>query len=111
MLCQRRDISAMERRKLIRHPFRTEIEYVQKGHQFQRVLTDISLPGLFIDTLSEARIGDELTFTFSLPGSDRVPIEGAGVVVWIEDFTGIGIRFTNMLKKDWTALSDYLRNL
>jgi len=98
----------MERRKLNRQHFRTEIEYVKKGHKFKGVVTDISLTGLFIDTLSEFKIGDEITFSFSLPEPHQGPIKGAGVVVWVEDFTGIGIRFTSMLKKDWNTLSQHL---
>jgi uncharacterized protein (TIGR02266 family) len=84
-----------------RHAVITEVRYAADGVSHWGRLSDLSLGGVFIDTINPLEMGVSLTFEFVLPGdSSGKPISGEGVVAWHQPMMGMGIRFTRLTPED-----------
>ncbi len=88
-----------ERRASKRAALIAEIEYSSDSPSVSRRLTDLSVDGLFIDTMSPLPPGTLVSIRFNLPG-DPLPIVVLGEVAWGQDHLGMGVRFMNLRTKD-----------
>jgi len=101
-----------DRRRHQRRHLRIEVQFGQDGPALSARISDISLTGLFIDTLTTLDVGEKIFFQFRLPNAEHNdPIEGEGIVAWKEEFVGMGIRFSRMRKSDWEILKTYIEQL
>ncbi len=86
---------SQEQRKHRRTPLIADVEFHSEGMSQQGRISDLSVGGIFIDTLNPLDIGTVVHFTFVLPGTtDR--IDGEGVVAWNQPMVGMGVRFNSL---------------
>ncbi len=80
-----------KRRKFFRKPYSIPVDYTTREGARRDVIKDISGDGLFIETRSPLRIGEEITMEFSIPDSPG-PFKCKGKVVRQES-TGMAVEF------------------
>jgi len=101
-----------DRRRNERRQLRIEVQFGQDGPALTAKISDISLTGLFIDTLTTLDEGEKIFFQFRLPNETNGEyIKGEGLVAWKEEFVGMGIRFSRMRKSDWERMKVYIGQL
>ena len=83
-----------ERRRSTREVLFTEVSYEGAGIRAETRISDINLSGVFIDALSPLPEGAAVKLAFTLPGGQRIAIEG--VVVQSQPRIGMGVAFTNL---------------
>jgi Tfp pilus assembly protein PilZ len=88
--------SKNEKRKYPRRSTIVEITYSSDQRRvFEDFVQNISAGGLFIETNLVTELGQELTMTFSHPGSGD-PIKVLGKIIRV-DSGGIGVKFNKLL--------------
>jgi hypothetical protein len=88
--------SKNEKRKYPRRSTVVEITYSSDQRRvFEDFVQNISAGGLFIETNLVTELGQELTMTFSHPGSGD-PIKVLGKIIRV-DSGGIGVKFNKLL--------------
>jgi hypothetical protein len=75
-----------------------EVDYEFAGSRAQARISDISVSGLFIDTLSTFPLGSTLKLSFTLPGDYRVETEG--MVIHSLPTIGMGVSFKSLKPQD-----------
>jgi hypothetical protein len=86
-----------------------EVSFDHKGLRFQGRINDLSLGGMYIDTINPLPEGSVIGFQFSLPGEgSESPISGEGRVVWMAHMQGMGIGFTRLSDEDQDRLKAFL---
>jgi uncharacterized protein (TIGR02266 family) len=106
-MAEGKDNRDFERRTLF-----SEIRYVSNSPELRARISDISVGGLFVDTVNPLDLGAEVKFKLTLPGDDgERRIEGEGKVTWRQETVGMGIQYTRMRRDDWEAIRAYVSNL
>lgn len=96
-------------RKAPRRAKSVEVTYEHEGLRFDGRISDLSIGGLFIDTLNPLPVGSIITFRFCITGrGGETAVLGEGVVAWESRFQGMGIRFTWISEEDRNKLAEYL---
>lgn len=100
-----------EKRKYTRYPLIAEIQYESDSPMLTARISDISLGGLFIDTVNTLDIESKVKFSLLLPAEiSTEPIQGEGIVTWCQSMMGMGIRFTRMTRDDWEKIRSFVRS-
>ncbi len=87
-----------DQREFHRTPLIADVDFHTEGMSQRGRISDLSVGGIFIDTLNPLDVGTVVHFSFVLPGTaDR--IDGEGVVAWNQPMVGMGIRF-NLLNTE-----------
>ena len=83
----------IEQRRYARAPIDRPATFSVKGKPAQEngLVRDISVGGMFIETLTPAAFGAEVIVHLTLPGSEA-PCALPGVVRWVRD-GGMGVQF------------------
>ncbi len=98
---------SQDQREHHRTPLIADVEYHTEGMSQRGRISDLSVGGVFIDTLNPLDIGTVVHFTFVLPGTtDR--IDGEGVVAWNQPMVGMGIRFNSLNTELQQVIERYL---
>ena len=88
-----------------------EIKYQSDSPMLTARISDISLGGLFIDTVNTLDLGRKVKFLLRLPEDPgNGPIAGEGVVTWRQETVGMGVKFTRMSREDWERIKAYIRS-
>jgi uncharacterized protein (TIGR02266 family) len=96
-----------ENRDHRRHPLIADVEYQSEGMTQRGRMSDLSVGGIFIDTMNPFDVGTLVHFSFVLPGTaDR--IDGSGVVAWNQPMVGMGVRFNSLDSGLRQAIERYL---
>lgn len=86
-----------------------EVSFDHKGMNFHGRINDLSLGGMYIDTINPLSEGSSISFRFNFPGDESSsPIAGEGRVVWMVHMQGMGIRFTRLSDDARDRLKAYL---
>jgi hypothetical protein len=94
--------SGGEKRKFARRPFIAEIQYGSDSPVLAARISDISLRGLFIETINDVELGAKVTFPLRLPADTaEKPVSGEAAVTWSQPTVGMGMRFTRTSRSDW----------
>jgi hypothetical protein len=93
-----------EKRRALRSGLLIEVQYEGLGTHAQTRIADISLTGVFVETLSPPPVGSPVNLAFSLPGGYRMEVEG--IVRHIQHGIGMGVEFTQLKPED----AEYLRS-
>lgn len=83
-----------ERRETERQNLPLEMEFWCDSTRHRGRIEDLSVGGAYVYSMHSWPVGQEISFSFTLPGSDE-PIEGAGTLVWSE-YMGFGVRFDSL---------------
>jgi len=86
-----------ERRKHKRIPFLKEIEVVGMG--IYRA-SDISIGGMYLESMLDFPIGTPLDLRFKLNDSDESPMMLQACVLYSQPSVGLGLGFVNIKKED-----------
>jgi Tfp pilus assembly protein PilZ len=98
-----------ENRSFDRRALFAEIRYLSNSPELSARISDISVGGLFVDTVNALDLGAEVKFKLILPGSGGGrEIEGEGKVTWRQETVGMGIQYTRMRRDDWEAIRSYI---
>jgi len=97
-----------ERRRYKRVSFFTEVEWGVYGAKFEGKISDLSVGGAYIDTLSPCPEGSEITMRFQLPNGKQLMLKG--VVKTSFAGMGMGIEFINLTDADRKALEEFIRD-
>ena len=105
-------VEGIDNRDFERRSFIAEIRYVSNSPELTARISDISVGGLFVDTVNPLDLGAAVKFRLLLPGSaGGREIEGEGKVTWRQETVGMGIQYTRMRREDWEAISSYIASL
>jgi hypothetical protein len=75
-------------------------------------ISDISIGGIFIDTVNALDAGATVKFKLLPPAEiSEEPIEGVGVVAWSQAMLGMGLRFTDIAQPDWDRIAAYVQRM
>lgn len=85
------------RRKSNRVPFMQEVEIVGVG---MRRCSDISVGGIYLDTVSIFAENEILTLRLKLPGADPRAIEVRARVRYVHPSVGVGLEFLDLRPED-----------
>lgn len=96
-----------EQRRAWRSALLLEVTYEGAGVQTETRISDISVTGVYIETMSRIPIGSNLDLTFTLPDGSTVITEG--VVVHSQPQTGIGVKFINLNREDARRIRQFIR--
>lgn len=101
-----------DNRKHVRAGLIAEIQYVCDSTVLKARISDISIGGLFIDTINPLELGKTVRFSITVPREiSEKPIPGEGVVSWRQEMMGMGLRFTRMGREDWEKIKKYMAGL
>jgi len=87
------------------------------GHELQTgQIRNISLGGVFVETIDPQPFGSDLDLEFSLPGAERRTIHCKGFVVWstksspekCPEMQGMGVRLTDIGVQEMRALAEFI---
>jgi hypothetical protein len=101
-----------ERRNQKRVPFLIDVVWDGPTGKHEARTSDISTGGCFIDSVSQATVGETINFIMSLPSGDSMEITGE--VTYIAPSIGFGVRFTecspeNAKKLEWLVKAGEFR--
>lgn len=89
-----------------------EVTFDHVGSVFRGRINDLSMGGLYIDTVNPLPAGSTISFQFSLPAEEDEepgnPVSGEGCVVWSVHMQGMGIGFTRLSAEDRDRIKTYL---
>jgi hypothetical protein len=74
----------------------------QSGRQEARV-SDLSMGGCFIDTLSQAKVGELIVFAIKRPGGKWLELRGE--VASVDEHVGFSLAFTYLTEDEQSALA------
>jgi hypothetical protein len=77
-----------------RTSYLTEITLESASGKRQARISDVSIGGCFVDTLTNVRAGEEVSLTCELPGGEHLDIKGN--VAYVMDGFGFGVKFTHL---------------
>jgi len=100
-----------DKRKFARYPLIADIRYESNSPILSARISDISLGGVFVDTVNALELDTKVKFSLNLPQEISAdPVEGEGVVTWSQLTVGMGIRFTRMTRSDWEKIRSYIES-
>ncbi len=99
-----------EKRKDKRVSLLQEIECIGVEGRFRKRLADISVGGMFIDSLTAFPSGEVITLSFRLPHSDE-PIEVTAKVVYVQERIGTGVQFLDLKSEDREKIQEFVDRL
>jgi len=86
-----------------------EILYRSNSPQLKARISDISIGGVFVDTVNALELGAVVQFSFDLPAEvSPDPVRGEGIVTWRQEMVGMGIQFTRMDLEDRERIKAYI---
>lgn len=96
-----------------RYDRRIEVDLSAEGKRSSAVTKNISLGGMFVETLEPLTVGTTLQVRFKVPTQPE-PIEVTGEVRWIErgapgKLTGMGVRFQGLRAREVWALNRFFQ--
>ncbi|HMG34834.1 MAG TPA: PilZ domain-containing protein [Blastocatellia bacterium] len=94
-----------DQRRASRSGLLIEVRYEGAGVRAQTRISDISVTGVFVETLSPPPVGAVVKMSFSLP--DGRTVEAEGVVKHIQPGIGMGIEFSSLKSED----EEFIRSL
>jgi uncharacterized protein (TIGR02266 family) len=97
-----------------RYERQLEVEVSYEGKKQTSQTRNISLGGLYLDSLTALPIGTTVQLRFALPTQPE-PVEVTGDVRWVVkkgsgDASGVGIRFQGLRAKDVWALNRFFQS-
>ena len=101
----RRRLADVERRKFMRVPLGTSVQYRVGKRRGKANASNVGRGGVFLEN-EKLPIGTRVALSWALPGARR-RIEAVGEVAWIDDkpgSSGIGIRFEEVPARDREAI-------
>lgn len=85
---------------------------------FDSITGEIGGGGVFIESGTPARVGNELAMELLLPDSPTVPVQAKGKVAWVRSrqehyifYPGMGVQFTEISEEARTRLLDMIRSI
>jgi hypothetical protein len=84
-----------------------DVTFEGAGGRNETRISDISVTGVYVETLSPIAVGSNLKLTFTLP--DGYLINTEGVVVHSQPRTGIGVEFTTLKREDARRIRQFIR--
>jgi uncharacterized protein (TIGR02266 family) len=85
---------------------------------FESITAEIGGGGVFIESGTPARVGNELAMELLLPDSPRVPVHAKGKVAWVRPrqehyifYPGMGVQFTEISEEARKRLLDMIRSI
>ena len=85
---------------------------------FDSITGEIGGGGVFIESGTPARVGDEVAMKLVLPDDPTVPVQAKGKVAWVRPrqehymfYPGMGVQFTEISEEARTRLLDMIRSL
>ncbi len=86
-----------------------EVTFDHNGMVFHGRISDISLGGLYIDTINPLPEGSTIGLQFRLPNDESGSlVSGEGRVAWNTQMHGMGISFTRLSDEDKDRIKAYL---
>ncbi len=98
-----------EKRQQFRKPYIMEVEYEVNGALYQDFILDISIGGLFIETMNDFAIGDNISIRFELQNIDK-RLHLDGVIVWKGDH-GYGVQFINLYEEQREIIDKFVMSI
>ncbi len=99
------DPAPSERRIHKRVPFIKEVEVVDVG---MRRCTDLSIGGLYLDTVMSLPTGTLVRLRFKINDADEQPMEIEARVLYSQDHIGAGLSFLNLSKENQEKLQKFV---
>ena len=81
--------------------------------EIRLVIKNISMGGVFIETMVPFDIDTVLRVSFALPGSDR-EVQALGIVRWVSntrDMRGMGVQFLKVTTEDKDAIKEHVAEI
>ena len=94
-----------ERRSYKRIPFIQDVVIEGVG---SRRCSDISVGGMYLETVSAFSEGETFKIRFSIPDGDARPIETEARVLYVHHNVGAGIVFLNMKPEDEERIKKFV---
>lgn len=85
--------SGSEHRKFVRVPFNCEVDV--DGSMAHNRSSDLSIGGMYLDTLQHYEVGAVMGIAFKLHPSDRQPLRLRALVVHFDPGVGVGLDFVD----------------
>ncbi len=99
------ETSGSERRRNKRVPFIKEVEIVGLGI---RRCSDLSIGGLYLETVAIFPVGTVLDLRFKLQDTDDHPIQVEAEVLYEHEGMGIGLGFVNLSPEQREKLQKFI---
>lgn len=96
-----------EQRQAWRSPLRLELSFEGAGMRAETRISDISITGVYIETVSAIPVASNLKLAFTLPNGYVVNTEG--IVVHSQPQTGVGVKFVNLDPNDARLIREFIR--
>jgi uncharacterized protein (TIGR02266 family) len=96
-----------EQRRAWRSALLLELTYEGAGVRTETRISDISVKGVYIDTMTLIPVGSNLKLTFTLP--DGYVVHAGGEVVHSQPQAGIGVKFVNLDPEDARRIREFIR--
>jgi uncharacterized protein (TIGR02266 family) len=100
-------VTDKEQRRAWRSALLLEVTYEGAGVRTETRISDISVTGVYIETMSRIPVGSNLDLTFTLP--DGSSVNTKGVVVHIQPQAGIGVKFIDLKREDARRIRQFIR--
>ena len=98
-----------DKREHTRSQLIADIQYRSNSPKLKARISDISIGGLFVDTVNALELGAVVQFSFDLPAEvSPDPVKGEGIVTWRQEMVGMGIQFTRMDLEDRERIKAYI---
>lgn len=97
--------SGFERRTHKRIPFIKEVEVIGVG---MRRCSDLSIGGMYLDTVVSFPIGTLLDLQFKLRDADEHPIQVQARVVYEHEGVGVGLSFVKLSPEDLDKIRKFI---
>jgi c-di-GMP-binding flagellar brake protein YcgR len=99
------ETSPQDKRKHIRVPFIQEVEIIGLG---MRRSMDLSVGGMYLETMTSFPVGTLLDLRFKLVDSDPNPITVQALVVYQQETVGLGLSFVNLSPQNRDRIQKYV---
>jgi uncharacterized protein (TIGR02266 family) len=101
-----------EKREFTRHDFIAEVKFSSDSPPVSARISDVSVGGIFIDTITPLPANTMVTVSFYIPDANPAsPITGSGKVMWAQETVGMGIEFVNLDEKIRERLKKFLADI
>jgi hypothetical protein len=94
-----------ERRRRKRVPFIQEVEVVGVG---RHRCSDLSIDGMYLETIHSVPVGSICELKFKLHDSDPQPIQVQACVLYVHDGVGMGLGFVNLTPADLERIKKFM---
>ena len=101
------EVKDKDQRQAERSALLLEVTFEGAGVRAETRISDISVTGIYIETVSPVPVGSSLRLIFTLPDGHVIRTEG--VVAHTQPQTGIGVRFTDLNAEDALHIGKFIR--